>query len=200
MPVARRAQFGLHLSRGRDLVGLGQSIGSMTNGVVDSSDLYRAALVQGVSALDSYIHGVVLDRAVDILLGRITGTTSPGKGGLSITAVHQILVAPNPTEAELLARTHVAQRLSLETYQKPEDIAAALAWVGVGKIWSTAYPAGTMSLTPALRLVVGRRNRIVHQCDADPLTPGSVTALSDVDALESLSTVESVVGAIDPHC
>lgn len=200
MPAARLAQFGIDIRRGRDLVGLGQSIGNLTQGVVDASDLYRAALVQGVAAVDSYVHGVVLDRAVEILLGRLAPGTGSGKVGLPFVAVQQILGAPTVTDAELLARSHVAQRLSLETYQKPDDIAAALALVGVSKLWSTAYPAGSNSDTSALSLVVRRRNRIVHQCDADPLTPGQVTPLSAADALDSLAAVESVVTAIDPCC
>jgi hypothetical protein len=69
MSTSRYLLFLTELNRAKDLVGLGQSLGAMTHGRVDSSDLFRAALVQAVSALDSYVHGVVLDKAVDIMLG-----------------------------------------------------------------------------------------------------------------------------------
>jgi hypothetical protein len=82
----------------------------------------------------------------------------------------------------------VAQRLSLETYQRPDDIAAAMSMVGVTKIWSVAFPANAEHAKTSLGLVVQRRNRIVHQCDADPLIPGKATDLDDADALGSIST------------
>ncbi len=201
MPQQRYAQFSGEIQRARDLVGLGQGISGMTHGRVDSTDLYRAALVQAVAALDSYVHGVVLDRAVDILLGRVpVAAKASTKVGLPFHAVRPILSAATPTDSELAARASVASRLSLETYQRPDDVAQALAMVGVSKLWTTAFGNAAGTTTLALSLVVQRRNRIVHQCDADPLMPGGHTSLTDQDALDSISTIETTVTGIDPHC
>src|SRR4051794_12968396 len=112
MPVVRLARFSRDVGRARDLVGLGQSIGGMTHGRVDSSDLFRAALTQGVAALDAYVHGVTLDRAVDMLMGRLGVTGSNTKVGLHFNAVQALLVASTPAAVELAARQHIAQRLS----------------------------------------------------------------------------------------
>jgi len=199
MPAGRLRQFAVNAQRSRDLIGLGQAFKGMTNGLVDASDLYRAAVAQVVAALDAYIHGVVLDRAVDILFGRVPPGAKSNKTGLHFNAIQQILMAPDAVTGELLARSHVAQRLSLETYQRPDDISSALASVGVPKIWSAAFPSGSAT-TQSLSLVVSRRNRIVHQCDADPLTPGNVMPMMDTDALDSVSIVESVVQGVDPFC
>jgi hypothetical protein len=200
MPAARLDQFTANIARAKDLVGLGHGIGTMTYGRVDASDLYRAGLVQAVAALDAYIHGVTLDRAVDILLGRLPAASSPAKVGLHFNAIQQLLTASGPGAVELAARTHVAQRLALETFQRPDDIASALAMVGIGKVWSTAFPADPSSAKTALGLVVERRNRIVHSCDVDPLTPGTVMRMSDTDAQDAIRTVESMVAAIDAIC
>lgn len=70
MPAARIAQFERDLLRARDLVGLGESYALITHGVVDSADVFRASLVQSVAAVDHYFHGVILDLATEILLGR----------------------------------------------------------------------------------------------------------------------------------
>lgn len=202
MPAQRLTHFADEVQRARDLVGLGQSLGALTHGRVDGSDLYRAALMHGVAAIDSYVHGVVLDRAVDILLGRLPHVAGSTKVGLHFGAVQQILGAPNQADKELAARTHVASRLSLETFQRPDDIAKAMAMVGVPKVWTTAFPGvgKAKAAMVALGVVVQRRNRIVHQCDADPLTPGAITTLSDQDALDSIAVVEATVLGIDPHC
>lgn len=200
MATSRVRQFALEIVRARDLVGLGQSLQGLTQGRVDGSDMYRAALVHGVAALDSYMHGVILDRAVDILMGRVTSIGAKSKIGLQFSAVQQILSASNPLQQELSARSHVAQRLSLETFQKPDDVANGLAMVGLPKIWTTAFPNDPNGAKTTLGVIVQRRNRIVHQCDADPLTPGTVTPLSDSDAIKSIDAVERTVTTIDQYC
>jgi len=172
----------------------------MTVGRVDGSDLFRSALVQAVAALDKYVHGVVLDRAVDMLVGRLQTTGASTKVGLHFGAVQALLTAGSAAQVELTARSHIAQRLALETFQRPDDIAKALAMVGVGRIWSTAFAPNSNATTTALGVIVGRRNRIVHACDVDPLNPGSVVPLSDSDALDAIGTVETIVARIDQHC
>jgi hypothetical protein len=200
MPTRRLALFEADAARARDLVGLGQAIGGLTYGRVDGSDLYRAALAQGVAALDSYVHGVVLDRAVDILCGRLPSAKPNPRVGLHFVAVSDLLAAVGPADVELAARTHIAQRLALESYQRPDEIAGALAMVGVPKIWSTAFPADVEATKTSLGVIVGRRNRIVHSCDVDPLIPGSVTPLSDSDALDAIEMVERIVRGVDSFC
>jgi hypothetical protein len=200
MPTSRLARFVQDASRARDLVGLGQGLGSMTHGRVDGSDLYRSALAQGVAALDAYVHGVTLDRAVDMLLGRLATTGAATKIGLHFNAIQDILVAPTPAGVELAARQHIAQRLALETFQQPDAIGRALSMVGVPKVWPTAFPNDSASVKTELGLIVARRNRIVHTCDVDPLTPGAVTPLRDADAVDSIATIERIVAALDQLC
>ncbi|MFE0371508.1 hypothetical protein [Streptomyces tendae] len=173
----------------------------MTNGLIGGEDHFRSALVHAVAALDSYVHGVVLDRAVDILMGRLKVAAS-SKVGLSFATIGQIMSAgPQGSVAiELAARTYVAERLGLETYQRPDDIASALAMVGITKIWSKSFPSDAHSQKTALGVVVSRRNRIVHQCDLDPLPGGTTTPMASTDALEAITTIEHIVTMLDQNC
>lgn len=170
----------------------------MTHGAVDASDMYRAAIVQVVAALDHYIHGVVLDRAVSILMGRLAPGPST-KIGMSFDAVGQVLAASTEAEREAACRTQVAQRLALETFQKADSIASGLTMVGVSKIWVTAFGQSAQATRTALNLIVERRNRIAHQGDADPLNPGFLTPLSPADVGDVIDTVHRVGAGIDPH-
>lgn len=198
MSSSRLDDFSRDITRARDLVGLGQSIGVMTNGVVDSTDLYRAALVQGVAAWDRYIHGVVLDRAVNIMLGQLSAG-SVSRVGISLSAVAALINAPDHATRELAARSFFAERLSTETYQRPDDVAKALAMVGVKAIWSAAF-ADAQQAKIAIGVIVERRNKIVHQCDYDPVNPGSVSPLGAGDAISALQVIDDSVHAIDPYC
>ncbi|MGW4577196.1 hypothetical protein ACWELP_00745 [Rhodococcus aetherivorans] len=170
----------------------------MTVGTVDASDMYRGALVQGVAALDSYVHDVVLDYAVAIVLGtRAAGSVS--RLGLHFGAVSDLVTAPSAVDREMRAREAINERLSTETFQKPDDIGKAFAMVGVNKLWASVFGPTAGDVTTALRLVVARRNGIVHRCDVDPSGFGAVLSLSDTDALEAISTVERVVHGINGH-
>ncbi|WP_284579364.1 hypothetical protein [Streptomyces sp. 2P-4] len=150
-----------------------------------------------MAALDSYVHGIVLDRAVDILMGRIEPARSSTKVGLHFNAIREIVDNSDPIDREIAARTHIAQRLALETFQKPDDVGNALAMVGVNKIWTLAFPENVEQTKKSLGLVVARRNRIVHSCDMDPIATGSVTPMSSQDALDAVDIVENIVRAID---
>jgi hypothetical protein len=120
--------------------------------------------------------------------------------GLHFGAVYSLLNAGSLAQLELDARTHIAQRLSLETFQRADAIATALAMVGISKIWSTAFGVRANEVKTELNLVVQRRNRIAHACDVDPLQPGAVNSLADTDALGAIIVVESIVTAVDTVC
>lgn len=119
------------LNRCRDLVAMGEAFRSLVVGRVSVDDLYRAALVQSVSALDHYVHGVVIDRAVAMICGRLKETGSSSvRVGLSIEAVREIACAGSDYEREVVARKHAAAALVRETLQRPEAIQNALGFVG----------------------------------------------------------------------
>lgn len=195
MSTPRLKDFSTDITRARDLVGLGQAIGAMTNGLVDATDMYRAALVQGVAAWDRYVHGIVLDRGVDILLGRLN-VAPTSRVGLPIGQVASLVNATDSMSRELSARSLLAERLSRETFQRPDDVAAALATVGINSVWSSAFP-DAHRVKKELGLIVDRRNKIVHQCDYDPAYPGQVTILAPQDALSAADAIESMASSID---
>lgn len=84
-------------------MGLGESIAGLSAGRLDSTDLYRSALVQGVASLDTYVHGVVLDHGVEILLGRRQAGSS-SKVGFHLGIVSDLLGASSLIERELRAK------------------------------------------------------------------------------------------------
>ncbi|WP_143861512.1 hypothetical protein [Nocardia amikacinitolerans] len=168
----------------------------MTDGVIDATDMYRAALVQSVAALDSYAHDVVLDMAFDILAGsRTPGSAS--RIGLHFGAVSELISAASPVEFELRARAAINSRLSTETFQKPDDIASAFAMVGVSKIWTAAFGSDAKVAMTDLSVVVRRRNQIVHRCDVDPAGVLGTLPLRASDALDAIATVDRVVRNFD---
>ncbi|OBK43444.1 hypothetical protein [Mycobacterium sp. 1081908.1] len=174
---------------------MGQALSGLTP--LDLTDVYRAALVQAVAALDAYVHDVVLDRAVEIVMGVRPGGSNT-KVGLHFGAVSDLISAPNTLELQMRSKVLVNERLSMETFQKPDDIAKAFAMVGIGAIWSSAFgQSGAEPAKIALSVVVRRRNQIAHRCDMDPSAVSTYLALSDADASDAIDTVERTVTALD---
>lgn len=198
MASQRFATFEGNLGRATDLVGLGQAIGAMTVGRVNGSEMYRSALMLAVGALDSYVHGLVLDRGVDIILGRLPSTSEDRKISLHLRGVNEIVAAATPAERELAARKFFAERLTTETFQNPDDVGKALAVVGVPKVWSLAFPNAEAAKLK-LSLVVRRRNAIVHQCDADPVSHSNVTPIQDQDAMDAIDAIRDTATSIDSY-
>ncbi len=87
----------------------------------DVSDLFRSGLVQAVAAMDQYFHGVILDRSVDILLGRIPTSGAHRTIALPFVSVRDILLAHNEIDRELEARKHISNRLKKETFQTADE-------------------------------------------------------------------------------
>lgn len=186
------------LDRARDMVSLGQRLHGLMNGILDPSDLYRAAIVQAISAMDHYFHGIVIDRAVDIILGRDNvPVASSGKISLSLHAVRDIVQSPLAVDREISARRYAAERLSRQTLQRSDEIAKALGEIGMKDVWNTAFGTDASDVRTRLGLTLTRRNRIVHQSDGDPLNPGFSTPVDDSDALASICIVVRVVRGID---
>ena len=61
-------EFGNNLAYARDLVRGGQHLEHLQVGAFDVADLYRAAWVQAVSALDQWVHRELYDRALGFAL------------------------------------------------------------------------------------------------------------------------------------
>jgi len=152
--------------------------------------------VQAVAALDTYIHGIVIDMGVDIVFGRRT-PGNRGKLGLPVGAIADILDSPDPIQQEIVVRSHIVERLSFETFQKPDDIGRALALVGIQKFWQTAFGNSAGDEKKALGVIVDRRNKIVHECDENLADPSYLNDLSDSDALSCIEVVTRQVRRFD---
>jgi RiboL-PSP-HEPN len=63
-------QFRISIGRVRDLIALHNSVNAQSTGVLDLSDMLRAALVLSVSALDYYVHEVVTLGMLEIHRGQ----------------------------------------------------------------------------------------------------------------------------------
>jgi hypothetical protein len=189
-------RFNENISRARSLAGLAESMSSLTTDVVDLTDILRASLVLGVSALDNFVHEFVR-----------LGMLEVHRGNRSLTNAH--LSFKIPLSSARIAIGDASQDEWLDqaireahgwlTFQHPDKIADAIRLMSPINLWeSVAIEIGmtTLSLKTQLKAIVDRRNKIAHEADMDPTNPGHRWPIDIVLINEALLFLERVTNAI----
>jgi hypothetical protein len=172
------------------------------------ADLYRAAWVQAVSALDHWVHRELYDRAS----GYAANSSIPRPAGFESLAVPMKLVRQMQGEPKTIAeafRNEMKQQYGWRSFQQPDKIKQALLIVSDDFNWpavhkSLVQPSGADATVPATHKdvqfrvseIAKRRNRIAHEADRDQERPGERSPITDRGALEVIDFLESLCEAI----
>lgn len=197
MATRAHSLFQQNIGYARSLLGLATAISASTSSALDVSDLLRAGLVQGVSALDHYVHGVARDGMMETFRGARTPTLSYETFAIPMSVVAVALSAP-PSDAWL--EGEIVRQHALRSFQKSEKVADGLRLITATPIWprvASTLHVPAVDLKRQLDLIVDRRNKMVHEADADPSAPGARWPITPADVTSSIDYIERVVGAID---
>jgi restriction system protein len=161
--------------------------------LVDVTDVFRAAWVQGCTALEHWVRTEVTHRA--LVLGR---STNPPDRIKALAAAGR---TANPLK-DGISRYH-GQR----SYLQPDSIRRAFSLVAPTKtLWRDAasYLADETIASPydgipvelALREIMSRRNAIAHRFDEDPTSPDGRRPLTDSEVVAMIDWLERLASAI----
>ncbi|MFI6505660.1 hypothetical protein [Nonomuraea typhae] len=173
----------------------------------DVDDLYRAAWVQAVAALDHWAHEEIYHRAAAIAL-QPDGPGKPRKFlafEIPMRLVEEVSAGLVSLEAGF--RDHLKKSLSHRSYQHPVKIKEGFAlvsdlplWEEVAKALSAQQSGGTRvapkDVTDRLTAVANRRNKISHEADRDPDLPGAKLAIDADEVQAVIDFLETVAAAI----
>lgn len=136
-------------------------------------DLLRSQIVNAVSAFDKLIHDLIRIGMVMIFEHRRPSTGKYLNEAVAIQhlpALASGAVPPPPVRFEEIVR----EKLSKLSFQEPTKIADGLSYIwGESQKWQQIARGLGMSDEDAkrrLKLIVTRRNAIVHEADLDPVT------------------------------
>ena len=146
---------------------------STVRGPYAFDDLLRAELAYSVSAFDKLIHDLVAVGMVETFGGTRKPTPAYLAEPISMQ-VHINLVSAGVPPAELVFQTEVVRKLGFQSFQEPDKVAKGLSliWDESNKWVKVANLLGRREddVRTELKLIVGRRNAIVHEADIDPTT------------------------------
>lgn len=194
------AAFEAELVRCRDMCSLAVKLSVMTGENLDTSDVLRAAFALGVGALDNYVHSIVREVLADTLLnGR---AIHPGSAFPVPLWLHKaVATGDDPVEIAQEVRRFLQGAMSRDTYQLPDDIANVMRYINAEPLWVTQCGGDTSAagqIKAELKLVVTRRNQIVHEADIDPST-GEKWSIDAALVLRAFETLTRAVAMIERH-
>jgi hypothetical protein len=184
----------------RENIRLTREIGSLhdyltTNvvGPISFDDLLRSQIVYAVSAFDKLMHDLIRIGMVDILIGKRLATPKYLNEKIPLSVVNQMAASTIPPK-EIIFEQYIVSRLKILSYQDPDNVADGLSY-----IWSeqhkwqkiaVAMGKDETAVRTELRLVISRRNAIVHEADID-LATGKKLSITKADCENSISFLES---------
>jgi hypothetical protein len=189
--------FRANLGRAHSLCDVAKSLESMTTRVVDLTDLYRAALVLGVSALDHFVHEFVRLGMLEVHRGTRATTDAHLSFKVPLSAAREA-VTTHPHDDWLDEAVREAH--SWLSFQQPDKIADAIRLVSPAKLWEeVGAHLGSQPKQVKLQLtaIVDRRNKIAHEADLDPTNPGERWPIDEVLVREALTYIDKVADAIN---
>jgi hypothetical protein len=189
-------QFRENLVRARELGTLASSVTKITTEAIDVSDMWRAQIVLGVSALDYLIHELARMGMVEISKGLRPKTDAYLRFQLPLEANERALTGQS--HESWLGDT-VREKHSWLSFQHPDKIAEAIRLISQKKLWEEV--GGELSLSAQdvklrIEMIVDRRNKIAHEADMDPTNPGFRWPIDQQMASDALDEIERVAEAV----
>jgi hypothetical protein len=168
----------------------------------DVTDVYRAAWVQGVAALDHWVRLEVRER----MLAQVGRKPVGAHFKLPLALAEQVAAGSLPADAA--AHLHWRETVERKVFQRPDVIEKALLKVAnASELWprvatvlterggvDETYSANDVDAR--LREIAQRRHKIVHEYDEDPDHPPAKRAIDKSTTTRAISWIEQLAEAI----
>ncbi|RWQ57825.1 HEPN domain-containing protein [Mesorhizobium sp.] len=165
-------------------------------------DLLRSQIVYSVSAFDKLMHDIVRIGMVSCYAGTRAPTDRYLAEPVSLQ-IHSSLVGATIPPKEFIFEQEIVTKLSRLSFQDPDKVTDGLSLIWKEKQkWAKIAAAMGKTADDArttLKLIVGRRNAIVHESDMNPLTnvKTTISAAETKDVTDFLQNCgTSIVGLV----
>lgn len=157
-------------------------------------DLLRSQVVNAVSAFDKFMHDLIRIGMVRIFENQRPATSKYLSEAVAIQHLPGLAAGAVPPPAVRFEEI-VREKLSKLSFQDPTKVAEGLSYIwGENQKWQhIAQGLGMLDddVRKKLKLIVTRRNAMVHEADLDPVTSQkqSITAAEAIDISDFLLAV-----------
>jgi hypothetical protein len=177
-----------------------------SSSILQVDEMLRAEWVARVSALDLYVHELILERMLEIFQGIRGATAEFQRFKISVDTAQRIRNSASLSEQISAFELDVRQQLDLMTYQDPEKIADGVRLVSGVELWNEvaldggASPSTKVDCAKAIKktlsLIVRRRNKIAHEGDMQPTVPRIAWPIDKKDVSDMRDFLYQIVRSI----
>ena len=172
--------FEKNLNEVKNLSAVYQYLESNINVPICFDDILRSQIVYSLSAFDKFIHDLVKIGIIQIFNGSRPPTPKYSSEPLKMELYHELLNASDDlldtivaSKANIFERA-ISEKLKYISYQDPSKVSEGLSYICIEsqkwKIISESLSTNEKDTKIKLKLIVSRRNSIVHEADIDPQT------------------------------
>ena len=194
--ITAHDRFTANIDRARDLRALFANLTASTSGALDLTDILRASIVSAVSAFDAFIHEISKTGMIEIYKGTRPRTDAFGRFPVLMQNVLVGIATPGDTKwlEEEIVRQH-----GWLSFQQPDKVADAIRLFCGKDLWRDVgiqLAIDAKSAKNRLSLIVDRRNKIAHEADMDPTSPGSRWPIDELLVRDVIDTLKQIGDAI----
>ena len=167
-----RDQFKNNIARARDLQALYIALSATTTVALDLTDILRSAVVIAVSGLDHFIHEIARAGMLEAFNNQRPKTDAFKRFAVTMDSV---LVGLNVPGHPQWLEDEIRKQHGWISFQHPDKVADAIRLVSSKKLWEEVglqLGIDARSAKDRLDLIIDRRNKIAHEADTDPSSPG----------------------------
>jgi len=189
-------RFTANIGRARDLRALFINLNASTGSTLDLTDVLRAAIVSGVSAFDTFIHETTKIGMMEVYQNARPKTDAFGRFGVSMQSVLLVIATPGATK---WLEAEISSQHAWLSFQQPDKVADAIRLFCGKDLWNEVgirLATDAKTAKNRLALIVDRRNKIAHEADMDPTSPGSRWPIDELLVRDVIDGLEQIGNAI----
>lgn len=165
--------------------------------LIDSCEILRMQLSLAVGSLDKYIH----DKLIFYFTNKIKRNDVFGNNFIKFTVL-EVLEIAFETDSDIrkqLLLNRIVNKINKITFQSPDSVQKAAKTMEITDFWgrlSSIMNMDSAILQGKLKLIVERRNKIVHESDFDDIAM-TKRPISENDVQSSIVFIETFISAFD---
>lgn len=185
--------FKRNIAAAQDLSILYEALAKQVGLPASFDDLLRSQIVYAVSAFDKFIHDMVRIGMLQILAGARSMTPKYESEPIAMKTIIEMASASVPPKEHFFEQALI-RKFKIVSFQDPVKVADGLSYIwNEPKKWQKI--GATLGLPEEtartrLKLIIDRRNSIVHEADIDPVS-GVKFPISKQESDEALSFLAS---------
>lgn len=161
-------------------------------------DLLRSQIIYAVSAFDKFVHDVVRIGMLQILAGTRPITPKYESEPIAMKTISEMAAATVPPKEHFFEQALI-RKFKIVSFQDPGKVADGLSYIwNENQKWqkiAAALGVADEAARTRLKLIVDRRNSIVHEADIDPVT-GAKFQISKQESDEAVIFLSHCADAI----